>query len=391
MGTSGDYAPFSIERGGSCTGFDVDVARLFARDLGRRLEVVPFRWPDLERDLAAGRFELAMGGITMRPERALAGSFTRPVATTGAVVLVPGGGPRTRAALDTPSLRLAVNAGGHLEHVARRFLPHASLVLAPDSRGLAALILAGRADAVLTDDAEAPLLVPALAGATRVGPLTRDRKAYLGRDPGLVASLDAWLRDREADGTLAALRTRWLGPGKSAPRSRFASDLDALLALLDLRLGLMPAVAAAKEKAGLPVDDPPQEERVLAAARAAARRDGVDEETVAQLFLVQVEVARDTQRAFLDTPPAERPPVAALDLQGEARPALAAISEAIVARAADVACEPSALALVDRSRAAAALDPGLAPPSARRALAEAVLSLRMAVQEPTFVKQPGLG
>src|SRR2546427_5601045 len=29
-------------------------------------------------------------------------------------------------------------------------------------------------------------------GAVRLGPFTRDRKGYLGRDPALVAELDAW-------------------------------------------------------------------------------------------------------------------------------------------------------------------------------------------------------
>src|SRR2546426_9256111 len=37
--------------------------------------------------LAAGRFDLAMGGVTLRPERAVAGVFTRPVAEAGAGVV----------------------------------------------------------------------------------------------------------------------------------------------------------------------------------------------------------------------------------------------------------------------------------------------------------------
>src|SRR5207247_376825 len=71
-----------------------------------------------------------------------------------------------------------------------------------------------------------------------------------GRDPALVAELDAWLRAREADGTLAALRARWLGPERARARSAFASDLDALVALVDLPLAFIPAVPAAKAKTG---------------------------------------------------------------------------------------------------------------------------------------------
>src|SRR6266404_2350857 len=80
VGTSGDYPPFSLARDGRLEGLDVEIARRFAHDGGRRLELVPFRWPELTRDLAAGRFDLAMSGVTLRPERAVAGVFTRPVA-----------------------------------------------------------------------------------------------------------------------------------------------------------------------------------------------------------------------------------------------------------------------------------------------------------------------
>src|SRR5207247_10446265 len=114
----------------------------------------------------------------------------------------------------------------------------------------------GAADAILTDEAEADAL--AVPGAVRLGPFTRDRKGYLGRDPALVAELDAWLRAREADGTLAALRARWLGAERARARSAFASDLDAPLALVDLRLAFMPAVAPAQPKTRRPGADPAQ-------------------------------------------------------------------------------------------------------------------------------------
>src|SRR5437762_12606401 len=64
VGTSGNYPPFSLARDGRLKGLDVEVARRFAHDGGRRLELVPLPSPELMRDLAAGRFHLAMGGVT---------------------------------------------------------------------------------------------------------------------------------------------------------------------------------------------------------------------------------------------------------------------------------------------------------------------------------------
>ena len=376
VGTSADYPPFSAVADGDLQGLDVEIARRFAHDTGRRLEFVRLRWPDLRDDLAAGKYDVAMGGVTMRPERALAGTFTRPVAATGAVVLVRRNVRATLADLDRPPVRMAVNAGGHLERVARRLFPHASIVTTTDNVALPWLLESHAADALVTDDVEADVIAPQVGGSRRLGPLTHDRKAYLGADRTLIADLDAWLRAREADGTLATLRARWLGPTRAGPRSAFASDLEALLALTDLRLAFMPTVAAAKKEAGLPIDDPRQEETILASVRAAAPERQLDPDTAVAFFRAQIAAAGAVQRTFLALPPAARPPVDRLDLVHQIRPALATLSEEIVARAADVASDPQALAALDPAVVSGALDASLVPAAHRDAIAIAVKGLR---------------
>ena len=66
VATTGDYPPFS--RAGA--GFDVDVARRLAADLGARIEWVSVRWPELLRAAQTNGFDIAMSGVTWRPERA---------------------------------------------------------------------------------------------------------------------------------------------------------------------------------------------------------------------------------------------------------------------------------------------------------------------------------
>jgi cyclohexadienyl dehydratase len=365
VGTSGDYPPFSVARDGNYEGLDVDVARRFAHDAGRRLEIVRFRWPDLVADLAAGRFDVAMGGVTMRPERAVVGTFTRPVTRAGVVVVA-------RGPLDGPRVRLAVNAGGHLERVARRLFPDARLVRTTDNRLLASLVTSGDADGVVTDEVEAAGIIAALPGAVEHGPFTRDAKAYLARDPAVVAELDAWLRAREADGALADLRARWVGPARADRRSPAAADLDAVLALIDLRLAFMPPIAAAKRAAGRDVDDPGQETRVLEAARASAVRHGLDPAGVESLFRALIDAARAVQRDFLAHPW----PVETIDLERAARPAVARVSELVIARAADLAADGAARASLDPARVAEGLDP-LTPAADRLAIARALLACAM--------------
>src|SRR5262245_22927056 len=67
IGTSGDYAPFS--KAGS--GFDIAVAGKMAKDLGYRIEWVTFTWPELGARIKADAFDVAMSGVTWRPDRSV--------------------------------------------------------------------------------------------------------------------------------------------------------------------------------------------------------------------------------------------------------------------------------------------------------------------------------
>jgi cyclohexadienyl dehydratase len=375
VGSSGDYSPFSVRNEAGWIGFDVDVARRFAKDTGRQLELVEFRWPALELDMAANRFDVAMSGVTVRPWRALVGTFTRPIARVGAIVLARPGIGTTLAAVDVASRRVGVNAGGYLERVARRLFRHAEIVPIGDNRQLARTLRDATLDAILSDELEAPIFRRVVPDAVAIGPLTNDRKAYLARDPALAAELDAWLRAREVDGSLATFRAQMLGPQWGAPHTALSSDLDALLAAIELRLAFMPAVALAKEQRGLPTEDPAQEAQVVARARERAGLLKVDPERVAALFDAMIRAARHIQDAYRTTPENDRPPVEAMNLEQEARPALARLSGTIVDRAADLSRDPVGPVRPTPAVLADALDPSLASADDRLAIASAVVAL----------------
>jgi len=333
IGTTLDYGPFSEGSPSQATGFDLTLARRFAVEIGRPLAVVPVTWPELTPALLAERYDAAIGGVTVRPDRSLVGRFSTPLAETGAVVLVPAASPlRNEADLTRPGLRLAVNAGGHLERVARARFPRAIVTAVPDNAAVPERLARGEADAVMTDSAEAPRWQRALAPTRVIGPLSRDRKAWLlaPDEAELALRVDDWLAAREADGTLARARAEWLGAA-GAPT---ATPLPALLAAIDERLSLMPYVADAKARAGLPVTDAAQEARVVAAGRrgvaeaATARgRPAPPDAEVDALFRALIDAASEIQRARIAAL-AGAPPPAGPDLDA-IRPAIARVSERV--------------------------------------------------------------
>ena len=90
VGTTGDYAPFSEADGdpgegwaASLIGVDVDLARDLAAALGVAVEFVPTSWPTLSEDLRAGRFDVAMSGVSRTLDRARTGHLSLPYYTGG--------------------------------------------------------------------------------------------------------------------------------------------------------------------------------------------------------------------------------------------------------------------------------------------------------------------
>ena len=76
VGTAGDYQPMSFldPETGSYVGFDAALAEDLGEELGVRVEYVPTSWPTLMEDTLAGKFDLALCGITItdaRKEQAL--------------------------------------------------------------------------------------------------------------------------------------------------------------------------------------------------------------------------------------------------------------------------------------------------------------------------------
>jgi cyclohexadienyl dehydratase len=389
IGTSGDYAPFSVAASESLErdGFDVEIARRFARDVNLAPDWIAFRWPELMADMQAGRFEVVMSGVTVRPERSVAGRFSVPVARTGAVLLVsaewvarhPGAARDAVGVFDDPRVRIAVNAGGHLERVTRRRFGAATIIAIAGNAAVPLALASGSADAVVTDTLEAPHWLASLPGAAAFGPFTRDWKAYwvTAEDASLARRLDDWLLAREFDGSLASLRRKWLG--EDAPAT--ATPAQALLAACDERLALMPFVAGFKRAAGREIVDAAREDRVVAAgeravarAAAAAGVPAPPPERVRRFYRAQIAAAVEVQERVIAGPVDSA--LARFDLEHELRPALIRIGDRMARLIVGLASDPPAMEPAAwKRRTTLELDRHGLSASTLRAIADAVAAL----------------
>jgi cyclohexadienyl dehydratase len=207
VGTTGDYTPFSLKQpDGSYAGADIDMAHDLAERLGVGIEFVPSVWVELLDHFLAGRFDIAMGGVTVTAPRAEKAFFSVPT-------FVDGKRPLARredrdrftsiAAIDRPGLRLIANPGSANEAFARANFKHATVIIHHDNASVFEELVAGRADVMITDGLEADhqaALHPELC-AVPVAPFTRLEKAYMfARDPAMKAYIDGWLTAAFASG-----------------------------------------------------------------------------------------------------------------------------------------------------------------------------------------------
>ena len=74
------FVPWAMQdKKGEWIGFEIDVAKQLAKDMGVEIEFVPTKWEGLIPSLLTGKFDMIIAGMTGTPQRALKINFTNPL------------------------------------------------------------------------------------------------------------------------------------------------------------------------------------------------------------------------------------------------------------------------------------------------------------------------
>ena len=78
------FVPWAMRnKNGELIGFEIDVAKKVAEDMGVKIEFVPTAWSGIIPSLIAGKFDVIIGGMSVKPQRNLTINFTAPYAHSG--------------------------------------------------------------------------------------------------------------------------------------------------------------------------------------------------------------------------------------------------------------------------------------------------------------------
>jgi len=219
VGMTGDYLPFSIFDRATSTfrGFDVDMAEALGNALGVKVEYVHTAWPRLTGDFEADRFDIAMGGISIIPERQSKGLFSTPILHEGKTPIARCADKDkfgNLAEIDQPGVKVIANPGGTNERFDRAHLHSAEIVVYPDNLTIFDQIAKGDADLMITDASETRFQQKQHPGVLCAihpdKPLDFAEKAYwMPFDPPLKAFVDQWLHLSIENGAYAAIYAKW--------------------------------------------------------------------------------------------------------------------------------------------------------------------------------------
>jgi cyclohexadienyl dehydratase len=216
IGTTGDYAPFSHrdDHDAEFRGIDIDLGRQLAQTLGVAAVFVQTSWPTLTADLAAGDYDIGMGGISRLAERQRHGFLSVPYYVAGKTPIARCDEAehfKSLAAIDRPGVRVVVNPGGTNQQFVDAHIHRADKLVHADNRTIFNVLLQRGADVMITDRVEVELqtaLHDELC-ATMPDDLNYQDKAYLmPQDSVWKAFVDLWLELALADGTVAAIVRR---------------------------------------------------------------------------------------------------------------------------------------------------------------------------------------
>ena len=214
------FVPWAMrDKNGDLIGFEIDVARKVAEDMGVDINFVPTAWDGIIPALIAGKFDVIIGGMSVTTKRNLTVNFTRPYARTGYIVianskLAEEKGIAGLADLNREDITIASRRGSTGAVAMDRHFPKAKKIFFDDDVLSVQEVANGNIEAASSTPPKAAFEIEKRGDVIRIvsdQQLSPTREAFALRkgDPDALNFFSNWIQENEASGWLAERRAYW--------------------------------------------------------------------------------------------------------------------------------------------------------------------------------------
>jgi polar amino acid transport system substrate-binding protein len=212
------FVPWAMkDKTGKLIGFEIDVATRLAADMGVKVEFIPTKWAGIIPALLTGKFDVIIGGMSVRPDRNLKVNFTIPYDYAGQSLVANkklAAGFSSLQDFNRPDVVIAARLGSTAADAANKLIPKATKRFFDDEAQVIQEVVNGQAHAAV---ASSPLpAFQAIKNPDRLflpfqGTFTKEPIGFALRkgDYDTLNYFNNWIRFVEAQGWLAERKHYW--------------------------------------------------------------------------------------------------------------------------------------------------------------------------------------
>lgn len=204
------------DKQGKLVGFEIDVARQLAKDMGVKVEFVPTQWDGIIPALLAGKFDVIISSMTVKPKRNLTINFTIPYSHSGLQIAASKKIASGYSVKDfnSPKVKIACRRGTTACSIGMELFPKAQFLRFDDDAQAFQEVINGNAHAVLSSAPKPAfwtLRQPEALYQPTTENLTQTNEAFGVRkgDPDAINFFDNWIHNHVTNGWLKKRHDYW--------------------------------------------------------------------------------------------------------------------------------------------------------------------------------------
>lgn len=215
IGLEGTYSPYSYRKNKKLTGFEVDLGKDIAKQMGLKAHFVPTKWDSLVAGLGSQKYDVVMNDITQTPARKKRYNFSRPYIQSRYALIVRKGSS-IKNLNDLKGKKVVAGTGTNNAQVVKKY--HGKIT--PDGDFSSALGMVKQGRAVATVNSREAYYAYAKKNSTKglkMIDVSKEQKPakisalFNKQDPALQSSYNKALQKLQQNGTVSRLSKKYFG------------------------------------------------------------------------------------------------------------------------------------------------------------------------------------